>query len=586
MQCKKCGAEFSDEVKICPVCGEEAQWEESVCDLPETEESIEIALEAEETEIAEEAVEAAAPVAAKPKKKLFMPLWAIICSAVLLVAVIVAGTLWAVDYFKGDEPGNSFISYTGVDSELISIRDRVVATVGDMKLTNAELQVYYYMYIFDFLNENSYYLSFLGLDYTKDLATQACYFDKTISWQQYFLDQCLDVWHQYAVLNMEAEKEGFKLPQEEQEYLDNLRTSMDEQAKKYGYKDGQDMVEKELGVGVTFDAYAKYTAQSFVGMGFYNKFAEDIKLTEEDIAKYYADNLKTFNDNNVYKDEAYLVSVRHILIKPETTKDENGKDVVTEEAWEECRKEAQALLDSFLGGKKVTEEAFAALAKEHTEDPGSKEKGGLYEDFARGKMVAEFEQWSFDTSRKYGDTGLVKTTHGYHIMYFVDKEETFATDVRHILLQPETTKDENGKEVITEEAWEACRKEAQALLNSFLGGKEVTEEAFAALAKEHTEDPGSKNTGGLYENVMRGQMVEEFEDWSFAPGRKYGDTGLVKTTYGYHIMYFVQGESQWHYYADGQLRMEQCQSMMDELLKASPINAERQKMLIGRGKVG
>jgi hypothetical protein len=51
-------------------------------------------------------------------------------------------------------------------------------------------------------------------------------------------------------------------------------------------------------------------------------------------------------------------------------------------------------------------------------------------------------------------------------------------------------------------------------------------------------------------------------------------------------MYFVQGESQWHYYADGQLRMEQCQSMMDELLKASPINAERQKMLIGRGKVG
>ena len=35
-------------------------------------------------------------------------------------------------------------------------------------------------------------------------------------------------------------------------------------------------------------------------------------------------------------------------------------------------------------------------------------------------------------------------------------------------------------------------------------------------------------------------MVEEFSDWSFDPERVAGDTGIVKTTYGYHIMYFVE----------------------------------------------
>ena len=39
-------------------------------------------------------------------------------------------------------------------------------------------------------------------------------------------------------------------------------------------------------------------------------------------------------------------------------------------------------------------------------------------------------------------------------------------------------------------------------------------------------------------------MVSEFNDWIFDPARKAGDTDIVKTTYGYHIMYFVgQGEN-------------------------------------------
>ena len=63
---------------------------------------------------------------------------------------------------------------------------------------------------------------------------------------------------------------------------------------------------------------------------------------------------------------------------------------------------------------------------------------------------------------------------------------------------------------------------------------------FATLATEETTDTGSKESGGLYENVVPGQMVDTFDAWCFDSDRKSGDTDIVKTTYGYHLMYFVK----------------------------------------------
>jgi parvulin-like peptidyl-prolyl isomerase len=60
-------------------------------------------------------------------------------------------------------------------------------------------------------------------------------------------------------------------------------------------------------------------------------------------------------------------------------------------------------------------------------------------------------------------------------------------------------------------------------------------ESFDALAKEFSEDPGSKDKGGLYEDVTRGQMVKPFEDACFStPVGKISD--IVETKYGYHIL--------------------------------------------------
>ena len=70
-----------------------------------------------------------------------------------------------------------------------------------------------------------------------------------------------------------------------------------------------------------------------------------------------------------------------------------------------------------------------------------------------------------------------------------------------------------------------------------------TVDYFTELCAEYSAD-GTKDSGGLYEDVAPGKMVTEFNDWCFDPARQPGDSGIVKTQFGYHIMYFVgQAES-------------------------------------------
>lgn len=106
-------------------------------------------------------------------------------------------------------------------------------------------------------------------------------------------------------------------------------------------------------------------------------------------------------------------------------------------------------------------------------------------------------------------------------------------NVRHILIEP--------ADASVEADWAAAEKTAQDVLAAYLAG-DRTESSFGELAKEHSAD-GTKELGGLYENVYPGQTVQAFEDWCFDAARKPADTGIVKTEYGYHIMYFIsQGE--------------------------------------------
>lgn len=155
-------------------------------------------------------------------------------------------------------------------------------------------------------------------------------------------------------------------------------------------------------------------------------------------------------------------------------------------------------------------------------------------------------------------------------------------NVRHILFTPEGgTTDENGKTVYSQEEWDACKNKAEDIMNMWTSGAQ-TEESFAALAKSMSQDPGSQSNGGLYENVQQGQMVEAFDNWCFDEKREPGHNGIVKTDFGYHLMYFVSSTPIWESTVRSQLIAQQMQSMMQQLTAQYPMEAEYSKISLAQ----
>jgi peptidyl-prolyl cis-trans isomerase D len=116
-------------------------------------------------------------------------------------------------------------------------------------------------------------------------------------------------------------------------------------------------------------------------------------------------------------------------------------------------------------------------------------------------------------------------------MVYNQNQQTYTTPervkVRHILVMTQ------GKPPADEAKLKA---KAEALLQQVRGGAD-----FAKLAKENSEDPGSKDNGGEYWIQRNGQMVKEFEDAAFT--LKPGQSDLVKTAYGYHVFQVVERQA-------------------------------------------
>lgn len=322
-------------------------------------------------------------------------------------------------------------SYTASDEEVKAAADTVVATAGEYELTNAELQVYYWLGIQNTLQTWSYYsnaygfdyAAVMGLDYTQPLDTQICTMvENGATWQQYFLLNALQSWHYYQSLEVEAINAGFDVDAEKREFLDNLETSLAEDAVNYGFETAEEYLAYNAGPGATMESYLNFMEQNYRGYDYYDSLVNAIELTDEELDAYYTENEAALVEQGVGKD-AKFVDVRHILIMPESTTAEDGTTTVTDEAWAAAAAEAERILNEWKSGA-ATEESFGELANTYTADGNDANydgipDGGLYTEVYVGQMVPEFENWCFDETRQIGDTGLVKTTYGWHVMYFV-----------------------------------------------------------------------------------------------------------------------------------------------------------------------
>ena len=141
-------------------------------------------------------------------------------------------------------------------------------------------------------------------------------------------------------------------------------------------------------------------------------------MNDSDLKKYLNDHKaeveKYYNDNKVEYTAPERAKARHILVR--ITPDLN---------------EPAALGKAQDLRKQATVANFASLAKQHSEDPGSKEKGGDLGEFERGKMVPEFENAAF-MLEPGTISDPVKTSFGYHIIYLENKQPAKLTPLAEV----------------------------------------------------------------------------------------------------------------------------------------------------------
>lgn len=403
----------------------------------------------------------------------------------------------------------------------------------------------------------------MNVDFDKKLSEQTRTQDgKTTTWLEYVQEQVedsiKDTYASYYKAVKENKGKDPEITDDQKEEIKEALKNYKESAHKYGYT-VSGYIEAAMGHGVTKDVFVREATISYIAENY------DSDHKNDSDSKTYTD-----KELNAYKkkNESKLQSVDIKMF--------------------ECDSEDDA--KAFKKALKADGSNFAALASKYSSDDFDKKANKnsqetTYNDMVRSTMeglsvaisTADDDKkypgldWLYSSDRKAGDVRQDSTTVVYVVkpVYMSDAK---TVNVRHILIAPESSKSSDNSSSsksakdCTDKEWAAAEKKAKSILAKYNSG-DKTSESFAKLAKSNSSD-GNASDGGLYENIIPNQMVPTFNAWCFDSSRKAGDVGIVKTEYGYHIMYFEGKNDQavWKYIAQQKLAADDTQKEHDSII--------------------
>ena len=431
--------------------------------------------------------------------------------------------------------------------------------VGSYDVTNVELNYFYIDAINTFYSNYRDYLSYL-LDSKASLNEQIADSATGETWADYFVKQAYNtIKSTYAVYDA-AMAAGFQLSEEQQADIDTAMQYLVLYGMLYNFKDTDAYLCDMYGAGATVESYTEYYTKCVIAEAYYNKYSEDLEYTIDELTAYQSSVPYRFNS---YSYAIYYLNADRFYAEDAGTMDANGKVTYTQEEAAAAVEAARVAAEQLAGESYETVHAFdIAINQLDVNRPaGSNSVGNeeiryrstKYEDIQYSHVNTLFWDFLIGNDRNEGDlavianisgTGDNKTIKGFYVVRYEScTNNDFAMkNVRHILVKF-VKLGSNGKPInssntnYTDAEKKYAKDEAEKLLAQWMSG-DMTEESFAALANKESDD-GDGTTGGLYENIYPGQMVENFEDWCFDPDRRIGDVEIIETEYGYHLMYFV-----------------------------------------------
>ena len=374
----------------------------------------------------------------------------------------------------------------------------------------------------NYITQYGSYLSYFGLDTSKDLSTQM--YSDTLTWQDYFEQNAVESLKQNKALMAEAKAAGFTYDttDEYNTFKETIKTS----AASAGISE-KEYVRSIYGSYATMGRIEEYVKNDMVMNAYYQKLQEDNAPSDDEIQSYYEENKATYDsvDYRLTTIEADLPTEPTKLADPveETAADTTGTtdgtaatDTTQDTAYQPSDAEIAKAMDD---AKVLADDAEQTVAKD----------GEAHENEKKSSVNYMISDWLFDDARKAGDTTVITNdnSHCYYVVAFEKRylDETPSADVRVII----PTEDKTGEEILEE--WK---------------NGAATEDSFAELCKKYTQDTSAVENGGLFEQVTKTGMTEELSNWIFDSSRQAGDTVAITVSDTTYVLYYIgQDQPEW-----------------------------------------
>ena len=428
-----------------------------------------------------------------------------------------------------------------VENSGIREKNTVALTLNEHEISNAELNYYYVDAVNAFLNEYGSYASLLGLDTTKSLSEQVIDAETGLTWADDFLNSATVNAKSVYALNDAAQAAGFTLSEEDQTNLEaNLSTVELYAIYSYGYPDMDTYLKAMYGHGASEESYREYCTMNYLADAYQNSYAQTLTYEDADLREAEAENYDAYTS---YSFNYYYINASSLIEGTEYTDEEYAAAV----------KQAEEYANGLIADVDTVEAFDAAIAALPMNAETENAASNATVDTLYGSVNTILRDWVTDTARKTGDVTVIANTstvtddagaetvkiNGYYAVIFGERNENNdpMSNVRHILVAFEGgTLDENGYQIYSDAEKNEAKAAAELLLAKWQNG-DATEESFAELANKESDD-GDGTTGGLYEDINpSSNYVTNFLNWALED-HKPGDTGIVETEYGYHVMYF------------------------------------------------
>ena len=394
--------------------------------------------------------------------------------------------------------------------------------INGEKVNKVEFDYVYNTSKNNYITQYGSYLSYFGLDTSKDLSTQM--YSDTLTWKDYFEQNAVESLKQNKALMAEAKAAGFTYDttDEYNTFKETIKTS----AAAAGVSD-KEYVRSIYGSYATMGRIEEYVKNDMVMNAYYQKLQEDNAPSDDEIQSYYEENKATYDsvDYRLTTIEADLPTEPTELADPaeETAADTTGTtdgtaatDTTQDTTYQPSDAEiAKAMEDA----KVLADDAEQTVAKD----------GEAHENEKKSSVNYLISDWLFDDARKAGDTTVITNdnSHCYYVVAFEKRylDETPSADVRVII----PTEDKTGEEILEE--WK---------------NGAATEDSFAELCKKYTQDTSAVENGGLFEQVTKTGMTEELSNWIFDSSRQAGDTVAITVSDTTYVLYYIgQDQPEW-----------------------------------------